>query len=371
MTLIYTDGVRQRGDGSAASGCTLELDGKAYGIEDDYLLTPVVARLLKLNRPLIESRISPLKEFLSYHQKHYAEQARRKEGTLSYSFLLNICGEEGLSSKALEAELHSTEQNENVRHLLDLYPAAVMATQERLICVNRSRITQRWFLVFDDLWRRNRTTMKELIDNPSAFSPHYRTSICYRPMSRPQLEQYLARYQLWNPKTRRTTFFHVGLLNSLYFMLDEVLYSGTAQAIPLRVGVAHHHAVDFHELANLTHKTCDPIKEEEECLRPSMTLTYASGDTGEGTSADEGVIRARHAFTFEQVYDVPRYKFTAGQRRARMQQLLNNVSEGIKTWLGLVPVVHSHSAPGVYMRMRISKGHLTLPRAGHRALENG
>lgn len=172
-------------------------------------MSPLVATFLKANRTLIEARMADIKEQFAYHRHHYAAKAQHKAETLSYDFLMRIHGDVDLGPKELATALQ-LEPNPEVRHMLESYPAAILAMQERLACVNRSRVTQRWFLIFDDLWRRNKSTIPQMNDCPASFSPHYRSSVCYRPMSRPQLEQFLADHKL------STKLFHAGWLNSMY-----------------------------------------------------------------------------------------------------------------------------------------------------------
>ena len=206
--LTRSSGVRQKGDGTTEYGCSLILDIEAFGFDKTFTISPLVATFLKANRSRIESRMTDVSEQLAYHRQHYAAKARHKAETLSYDFLLHVHGDAELGPNQLAQALNQ-EPNQEVRHLLDSCPAAVLAMQERLACVNRSRVTQRWFLIFDDLWRRNKSTIPQIEACPASFSPHYRSSICYRPMSRPNLEQFLAEHNL----SRK--LFHAGWLNSM------------------------------------------------------------------------------------------------------------------------------------------------------------
>ena len=70
---------------------------------------------------------------------------------------------------------------------------------------------RRW----DDIWRRNHLTVSAIEHNDAAFNPNYSTSICYRPMARHDLEQFLASFDLWSATQRR--IFSPGFLNRVYF----------------------------------------------------------------------------------------------------------------------------------------------------------
>ena len=50
---------------------------------------------------------------------------------------------------------------------------------------------------------------------PHEFSPHYRTSIAFRPMARGELESFLGARGLWSPDPLRLCFFSVGMLNRI------------------------------------------------------------------------------------------------------------------------------------------------------------
>lgn len=56
------------------------------------------------------------------------------------------------------------------------------------------------------------------------FDPRYPTSIAYTPLPRAALENVLAQRGLYTSKAKWNAFFHSGVLNKLYFRLNDAVF---------------------------------------------------------------------------------------------------------------------------------------------------
>ncbi|CAD6574260.1 MAG: hypothetical protein CYPHOPRED_005388 [Cyphobasidiales sp. Tagirdzhanova-0007] len=100
-------------------------------------------------------------------------------------------------------------------------------------------------------------------------------------------------------------FFHNGILNRIYFYLNEAVLNGTHGSISLRVG-RRLDEVDFHELDNLNASTS--TTDGSFGRKSKGTL-----DTGQGTDHDGSTMRDRRHFLFEQIYDYDFAKTSANK----------------------------------------------------------
>ncbi|KAG0149215.1 hypothetical protein CROQUDRAFT_669298 [Cronartium quercuum f. sp. fusiforme G11] len=114
---------------------------------------------------------------------------------------------------------------------------SLSAVEERLHFVHRNKLTEWWYTFFNDVYRRNAADLPALSSLPADFSPHYRTSICYCPMSRARLEPFLIERKL-AMVDGKGGFFHSGLLDHIYFYLDEIMFEGTSKGIPIHLGIS-------------------------------------------------------------------------------------------------------------------------------------
>jgi hypothetical protein len=124
------------------------------------------------------------------------------------------------------------------------HEVALRVTNERMIAVSRSEASTFWYLFWvrlyyrhghclwteagqDDLWRRNHDTIAALKTHASDFNPHYSTSIAYRPIPRAALQSFLGQRGLFARNGRRREFIHSGVLNKLYFRLNQIVFRGS------------------------------------------------------------------------------------------------------------------------------------------------
>lgn len=205
----YRDGRQLTREGKERNGISFTANARTLGITPSYQLTPELARLFQLNRVLLHDELTDIKSRLDAHQAYFAEEAWHKQSVLSYNFLVSVYGNDALDKETLDNALQS-EYETSVRQLADRNSGAIDYTLLRMQAVQRDFLCQWWYLAWDDLWRRNYQAISAMVKHEADFSPHYRTSICYRPMTRASLEDFLAQRGLWGRSQRR--FFNNGVL---------------------------------------------------------------------------------------------------------------------------------------------------------------
>lgn len=173
-------------------------------------MSPALATFFRNNRDLLDVGIPEVEKRLSQHRHFFAEEAAWKRHVLSYSFLVDVYGNDRLDSKSLEEAL-DREADERTRMMVVNHRGAITFLRERMDGVNRDVVTQWWYCAWDDIWRRNHRTISQLEQHEEDFSPAYRTSICYTPMTRAKLREFLDQRGLW-PKARKKGFFNDGVL---------------------------------------------------------------------------------------------------------------------------------------------------------------
>ncbi|KAF9111773.1 hypothetical protein BGX27_004459 [Mortierella sp. AM989] len=221
VTITYSDGEMQDPEGSSQLLHETTIGHDIIGITRDFQVTPALARLLRDNHALVSRGAKKVKKVMEAYQAHYRNEARRKDETLSYDFFINVYDNPTLKQKDFEPLLLATEENPKIRCPSSQVTLAINFLYERMRAVNRTRCHQWWYLFWDDLYRKNHEEIRQL--TPKDFSPAFPGSICYRPMSRPDLEDFLEKKGCWL-KNGRAGFMHVGVLNKMYTFLNELVF---------------------------------------------------------------------------------------------------------------------------------------------------
>lgn len=196
----------------------LSLDGEALGIASNFALSNTLARFLQLNRDIIEQNMPKIEARLAAHRDFFREEIENKRKTLSYSFLIDVYGNEHFDRSSLATALEK-EQNERTRSILDNHAAAICFLEERMQAANRDILCQWWYLLWDDIYRRNCNSIPQLQKYEMDFSPKYRSSICYKPITRSKLEMFLRKCELWIKEGTKGFFTH-GILKWVVSRLD-------------------------------------------------------------------------------------------------------------------------------------------------------
>lgn len=197
------------------------------GLDDDFNLTPLLARFLLENRFLVDEHTPVVTDALHTYRKHLHSEARRKRQVLSYRFLSAVY-DRPMGPQEITDVVQELEQDFRVRRLTTSNEPAFIAANERMRAVSRSGVTTFWFILWDDFWRRNHDTISALRLHEPDFNPRYPTSIAYRPLPRPVLEGFLTQRGLLNlPKPKFWDFVHTGFLNKLYLRLNQIEFHGS------------------------------------------------------------------------------------------------------------------------------------------------
>ncbi|KPV73435.1 uncharacterized protein RHOBADRAFT_55175 [Rhodotorula graminis WP1] len=355
VSLEYADGEGSSGDGRSVQGQRLVLTGPQAGVSDDFQLTHELALLLRRNRVLVEQRLPVVERSLIDHRDYFRREADLKRRTLSYSFLLKVFADDRLSLDELDAVLRSSEQNPSVQQLARSHKASTTRLEQRMRAVSDDKVRAWWYLVWDDLWRRNHD-----IGLPDeAFCPHYSSSVCYRPLARAQLEKFLGVHGL-------AGFFHSGFLNKLYFHLEEQVFSSTSRAIPIHLSSSPNR-IPFDDLAHSVPHHHSSMPTDRRDASTGSALTASTGYTGGGTSEDDPSVRHRAAFLFEEAYEQPSPRFRAGSRAkwARFQVEVRAAGWAMR-FFGLEPVVRDwrpSEDEGIVLNLRRGRRGWEVPRA--------
>ncbi|KAH9812839.1 hypothetical protein DFH28DRAFT_395024 [Melampsora americana] len=366
VTINYCDGQSTKPNGFITSKINYTRNAHSIGLLDDFKVSPDLARIFQDNKHIISTKIGSIQTHLKSRRDYFATQFAWKLNTMSYSFLLNLLiREENVTVASLTQHIKSEEVDSKMRCFPEVCRGSLRAVEDRLQFIHKNKLTRWWYTFFDDVYRRNAADVPALSQLPSDFSPHYRSSICYRPMSRKKLEDFLIERKLATVDGRGG-FFHSGLLNRMYFYLDEMMFEGTSKGISIRVGDSHEQvkleclpsAAKHYEQHDSGSSEYSSYYDPYEPSRYSSRITQF---TGEGTDEGDPVIRFRNAFAHEQIFDQ-----TSQETSTRFAYILQRVKGGISEWLGLVPVHHArrHSA-GISLGLRRTTTGFELPRSAH------
>jgi len=123
----------------------VQVDGGVFGLDDDYDLTPSLARFLTLNQHLISARLPDIEAAIDKYRKHHKAECRWKEGVLSYRFLSFVYnqprGPDGLAESSI-----ASERDLRVRQKLLGSEAIFKVTYERLATVATSPAATWWYI---------------------------------------------------------------------------------------------------------------------------------------------------------------------------------------------------------------------------------
>lgn len=179
--------------------------GYDLGLSDDFRSNHASERLFKQNRKLLDSKIGQTLALLESHRHFFSNEMEWKENTLSYS--LSPFVNETLSKLEI-VKMLEREKALKVQKLVENHSAAMEYLFERMEMVENRRVENVWwYLLWDEIWRRNAD-----LGLPLKLSPYYRDSIAYQLMSRSRLEAFLREENL-------TQYFDSGFLNKVYVRL--------------------------------------------------------------------------------------------------------------------------------------------------------
>ncbi|KAI9462355.1 hypothetical protein BJY52DRAFT_1116426 [Lactarius psammicola] len=289
------------------------VDGGIIGINDDYDLTPALARFLALNHSLIQSRVGGIEDLLAGYRRFCQRECRTKAEALTYGFLSRVYDRptdpEGLAKGCIKHE-----RDLRVRQLLVSNETVFRITYERLTAVSATEVATWWYIFWDDFWRRNSDTISKLRLNAPDFNPHYPSSIAYTPLPRAALESFLVQRGLLNKKPKWGDFIDNGFLNKVYTRMYDIVFHRSSQA-------------------NIFHLGYNTLELNMEDIDIETQAPISTLGTGGGTDHNDPAIRPRPIFRWEGILSDPLVKKAPGRK------LLSKLG----VWMGLTPFWRSGS----------------------------
>lgn len=123
----------------------VQVDGDIIGLNDDYDLTPDLARFIALNQDLIPRRLEYIEEVLTSYRRHHRKECRWKSHVLTYRFLTHVYDRPreppGVAKSSIQLE-----RDLRVRELMAGNQVVFQTAYERLEAVSSSPTTAWWYL---------------------------------------------------------------------------------------------------------------------------------------------------------------------------------------------------------------------------------
>ncbi|GES75634.1 hypothetical protein RCL_jg12770.t1 [Rhizophagus clarus] len=218
VTITYTDSTYK------GNQCPQVVGHDVIGIADDFKMSHQLEKLFGDNRELIGMSLVQIQKTMDEYRQYCQNESRSKETTLTYGFHINVFNNPSISLEALPSLLITTEKNQLVQSIPEREYPTMVYLYERMRAVHTSRVHQWWYLFWEDLWKNNGQQIPYLRKYEQDFSPLYRTSICYQPMQRYELEEFMEKRGLWT-NNGKNGLFHSGVLNRIYLYLNSVVFS--------------------------------------------------------------------------------------------------------------------------------------------------
>ena len=123
----------------------VQVDGTVIGLDDDFDLTPQLARFMTLNKELIQHRLPQIDSIIRDYRLRMRRNAQVKSDALTYEFLSTIyCSP--MDPHHLAKEIAEQEKDLRVRQTFAEHEVGLRAAYERMTIVNRSQATAWWYL---------------------------------------------------------------------------------------------------------------------------------------------------------------------------------------------------------------------------------
>ncbi|PLW04377.1 hypothetical protein PCANC_28598, partial [Puccinia coronata f. sp. avenae] len=262
VSIQYKDGQASKSNGAAISGIPYTRLHRSLGLRDDFKVTPTLGKLFQDNHSIISMTMKKMELALGSHRSYFSRQAAWKQNKMSFAFLevffddVDSIPRNQLTSR-LKSHLLLNEVDQQLRLLPQICRGSLAAMEERMERINDSQLNQWWFVVFDDIYRRNYQLLNRLSNKPEDFSPYHRGSVCYKPMVRSDLERFLIErgvyqatekarsgegepedFQSAHQQPSNHPLFHSGFLNRIYFHLDLFIFRKVDRS-PNKLGSSH------------------------------------------------------------------------------------------------------------------------------------
>lgn len=374
----YTHGQRRDADGLSIDRTKLTIDGAAaFGLRDDFEYTTSVEKFISDNESTVSLRMPQLRQLMQGYRLRYYREAVEKRKTMEYAFLTEVFDRPCWQRDELVREFRQSKLAPVIRQLPSRYLASSTLLVERIAHIHRTRVHKWWYIFWDDLWRQNNGDFAGLRNHPQTFSPHFPTSIAYTPMSRIKLEALLkSKKGVWaeddpgaqffastseereraKSSQKQSGLFNRGLLNRIYFLLDEIAFDrslrspgeaqpGAGRGEALVVGtIKPDGSMVVRSMATLSASS-----EQKDVFRlPLYVDPFAatSRHTGGGTDQDDSSIIERYAW--------PWTEQRLSGRPSR--QLLKRIKGHILEWLSIRPYKLHSDIEQLYIYLRLVDG---------------
>lgn len=372
VSVTYHRGRRQDPEGLTIVNDSCTVDGAtAFGLRYDYEFSPSVQHFLAENDDTIRQRLPQVQDRLREYRMRFYEEAKQKRQQLSYSFLTEIFDAPTSSLNNLEQHFQADCSNTRVRELPQRYPATLTLLLERHQHVHRTRIHMWWYLFWDDLWRQNSQDYSTMRQHRLFFNPMFPSSVAYTPMPRAQLEAALrSKDGVWPAKShsdkaqrraKRDGIFNDGLINRIYFTLDEITFAkspsmfcesvpqATDSPSPPRHGSALHLGIRArngtvvpYALYNVDSSACQG-KHSSCSIKDRQPMSRL---TGGGTNEDDLTITERHAWYWTEQWLTDRRVHTRWQRYYQL----------MLEWLSIHPHKLDNDVAPLFIYLRLVNG---------------
>lgn len=121
------------------------VSGDIIGLDDEWQLTPQLARFLALNSSQISQRVPIIEQAIADYRKHRAQECYAKADVLSYGFLLYAYNDVQ-SQEELVRSVVKEEKDLRVRDLIVASEPALRAAHERYRAASASEATAWWYI---------------------------------------------------------------------------------------------------------------------------------------------------------------------------------------------------------------------------------
>jgi hypothetical protein len=125
----------------------LVVPASVFGLDDDYDLTPSLARFLQLNERLVPDRLAHVENVFSRYKVHHLRECEAKARTLSYKFL-TIVYNRPADIMDLPSRAAKDEYDDRARNMLlgKDCTHALAAAHQRLVQVSTSEVATWWYI---------------------------------------------------------------------------------------------------------------------------------------------------------------------------------------------------------------------------------
>lgn len=123
----------------------MTVSSDVIGLNEDFDLTPSLARFLQINRKLVDEGLFPIEEKLSHYRRHHRQECQRKTRIMTYRFLTYVY-DHPRDPDGLVQRLCEIEGDCRIQELMLNSEAAFRSTYTRLEAVRTSELATWWYI---------------------------------------------------------------------------------------------------------------------------------------------------------------------------------------------------------------------------------